>query len=365
MAVVKYHEGSFPPKHLDWVRLVPLLGRANAAVARFEGLLRAVPNTDVLLSPLTKQEAVLSSRIEGTRATLGDVLQFEAAQESRSNEIRDDIQEIMNYRSALQHAVKAREKLPLSQRLIRDAHRVLMHGVRGQHKAPGDYRKIANWIGPVGGSLESARFVPPGPERVGDLMSAWEKFLVSEALDKLVQLAILHAEFEAIHPFLDGNGRMGRLLVPLFLVEKGLLTRPNFFISEYLESRRDEYYERLLSVSRDGDWTGWCEFFLTAVIEQANQNQAKAEAILELYRAKRDWMMKQTRSVLALRALDYFFEQPIFNMSDFSTTLGVHRQSATRLVRMAREGKIVKEIQPGSGQRPALLTFPELLKIVE
>jgi len=153
------------------------------------------------------------------------------------------------------------ETLALSQRVIRDSHAVLMDGVRGQGKSPGSYRRISNWIGPAGCTMENARFVPPNPDAVPAAMDAWEKYLHSTSGDQLVQLAILHVEFEAIHPFLDGNGRLGRLVVPLFLVEKKLLTSPNFYISAYFEQHRDEYYERLRGVSRDGDWTGWCEFF--------------------------------------------------------------------------------------------------------
>jgi Fic family protein len=182
--------------------------------------LHGIPNAQVLLSPLTSQEAVLSSRIEGTQATLGEVLEFEATKEPASGDKRDDIQEVLNYRQAMRHAVNAMKTLPLSQRVVRDAHRVLMHGVRGEKKAPGEYRRTQNWIGPPGCRVEQARFVPPAADRLPDLMSAWEKYLHGAASDRLVQLAILHAEFEAIHPFLDGNGRLGRLLVPLFLVDK-------------------------------------------------------------------------------------------------------------------------------------------------
>ncbi|GMU36489.1 MAG: hypothetical protein AMXMBFR22_06800 [Phycisphaerae bacterium] len=194
MAATRYHEGKFPPAKLDWERLIPLIGPANAAVARYEGVLHGIPNAQVLLSPLTSQEAVLSSKIEGTQATLGEVLEFEAAAESATGEKRDDIQEVLNYRQAMRHAVEAMKKLPLSQRVVRDAHRVLMHGVRGENKTPEDYRRIPNWIGPAGCKVEQVRFVPPGADRVPELMSAWEKCLNGEAPDKLVQLALLHAD---------------------------------------------------------------------------------------------------------------------------------------------------------------------------
>src|SRR5690606_30534808 len=186
----------------------------------------------VLLSPLTAQEAVLSSRIEGTQATLGEVLEFEAQGDllDESTPKKADIREVLNYRAALKEAVRLLQELPLSQRLLKAAHRVLMEGVRGRNKDPGEYLRVPNWFGPPGCSLEDARYVGCDVGHLPDNMGALERYLHGDAPDRLVQLAVAHAEFEAIHPFLDGNGRLGRLLVPLFLVEKGLLSSPNFYI---------------------------------------------------------------------------------------------------------------------------------------
>ena len=365
MVPVPYHEGKFPPVELDWSRLISLIGPANAAVARYEGVLHGIPNAQVLLSPLTSQEAVLSSKIEGTQATLGEVLEFEAEEATASGEKRDDIQEVLNYRRAMWHAVEQMRTLPLSQRLVRDTHQVLLQGVRGQSKTPGEFRRILNWIGQAGCTAETARFVPPAANCVPDLMSGWEKYLHGEALDKLVQLAILHAEFEAIHPFLDGNGRVGRLLVPLFLVDKKLLTGPNFYISAYLEARREEYYERLLAVSRDSDWTGWCRFFLTAITEQAHDNEAKAKAILSLYQVRKDWIMEEIRSQYAMKALDWFFSQPIFRTSVFLNSSGIPASTAKRIVKVARDEGMLRELRPRSGRRAAIVAFPELLNIAD
>lgn len=365
MAATRYHEGRFPPAKLDWPKLIPLLGPASAAVARYEGTLRGVPNANVLLSPLITQEAVLSSKIEGTQATFGEVLEFEAGEKAASGEKRADIQEVLNYRTALRHAIRQLEKLPLSQRVIKSAHRVLMRGVRGQNKTPGEYRRGPNWIGVLGCSAQQARFVPPGAERLQDAMSGWERYLHGEAPDKLVQLAILHAEFEAVHPFMDGNGRLGRLLVPLFLVDKGLLSSPNFYISAYLETQRDEYYERLLAVSRDDDWTGWCGFFLRAMIEQARANETKATAILELYRTKKDWIAEITHSQYAIRALDWFFARPIFTTPDFVKSAKIPKPTANRIVRLAKDKGLLCEIREGKGRRSSILAFSELLNIAE
>lgn len=367
MASVKYHEGKFPPanEQLDWAQLLPLIGPASAAVARYEGVLHSIPNAHVLLAPLTSQEAVLSSKIEGTQATLGEVLEFEAAEDTAHGEKRNDIQEVLNYRKAMLHAVDAMRNLPLSQRLIRDTHRVLLHGVRGENKTPGEYRCISNWIGSSGCTMDTARFIPPGANLVPDLMSGWEKYLHGSAPDKLVQLAILHAEFEAIHPFLDGNGRIGRLLVPLFLVDKKLLSDPDFYISSYLEAHREEYYDRLLAVSRNGDWTGWCAFFLTALTEQARDNEIKAKSILALYQSKKDWIIEKTHSQHAVKALDWFFNRPIFKTSDFIASSGIPKPTAGRIIRIVRDERMLLEIRPSSGRRAAILAFSELLNIAE
>lgn len=367
---VLYHQGGFPPPHLDWPRLLPLIGPANAAIARYEGVLHGVPNPNVLLSPLTTQEAVLSSRIEGTQATLGEVLEFEAEDgpPDESTPKKADIQEVLNYRAALAEATRLMNELPLSQRLIKRTHEVLMQGVRGRNKDPGEYRRIPNWIGPEGCTVETARFVPVGADQLPEAMDAWEAYLHAEAPDipdKLVQLAVLHAEFEAIHPFLDGNGRLGRLIVPLFLFSEGLLTRPNFYLSEYLESHRDEYYDRLLGISRDGDWTGWCEFFLRGLIAQAETNQTKATAILDLYRVRKDWIAEVTHSQYAVRALDWMFERPIFKSSDFVESADIPRPTATRILRVVRDNGLLREVRPAAGRRAAVFAFSELLNLAE
>ena len=364
---VNYHLGAFPPATLDWPRLLPLIGPANAAVARFEGVLHGIPNPNVLLSPLTAQEAVLSSRIEGTQATLGEVLEFEAEgdPDDESTAKKADIHEVLNYRAALLEASQMLDDLPLSQRLIRQAHARLMQGVRGRNKSPGDYRRIPNWIGPAGCDIEQARFVPCPADRLQDAMNTWENYLHTDAPDVLVQLALAHAEFEAIHPFLDGNGRLGRLIIPLFLKAKGLLSKPNFYLSEYLENHRDEYYERLLAISRDGDWTGWCAFFLEAIIAQAQANQNKAQQIHALYNARKDWIVQVTHSQYGVRALDWFFSRPIFKTTDFLASVDIPKPTATRILRVVRDEGFLRDLRPASGRRPAVLTFPELLNISE
>lgn len=364
---VAYHLGGFPPPALDWEPLIPLLGPANAAVARYEGVLAGIPNPNVLLSPLTTREAVLSSRIEGTQATLGEVLEYEAqgALDDESTPAKADAREVLNYRAALNEGTRLMAELPLSQRLVKATHRVLMDGVRGRNKDPGEYRRIPNWIGPDGCTVEQARFVPCGADTLEGCMDDWETYIHADAPDRLVQLAIVHAEFEAIHPFLDGNGRLGRLIIPLFLFSHGLLSRPNFYLSEYLEANRGEYYDRLLAISRDGDWTGWCAFFLRGVIAQAESNSRKAVAILALHRERRDWIVEATRSQYAVRALDWMFIRPIFKTPDFVATADIPPQTARGIVRALRDAGMLRELAPSAGRTPAVLAFSELLNIAE
>ena len=365
MPPVRYHEGRFPPVEIDWEKLIPHIGPAAAAVARYDGLLAAIPSPDVLLSPLTTQEAVLSSRIEGTQATMGEVLQFEAGGEPPSPEKREDINEVLNYRSAMREAESLLRSLPLSQRVVREAHRVLMQGVRGHGKSPGEYRRVPNWIGPPGCAIEEARYIPIGADKLPDAVSVWERYLHADAPDRLVQLAVIHAEFEALHPFLDGNGRLGRMIVPLYLWQVGLIHRPMFYISAFFEARRDAYYESLLAVSRDGDWTGWTRFFLEAVRVQAEDNLAKGRAILELYQGLKKRVAEMTRSQYAIHALDWIFERPIFKTPDFVRAAGIPEATARRLLSvLSREG-VLRRLTPGRGRSGGLFVFPELLNRAE
>lgn len=366
-APVHYHFGEFPPDSLQWQDLIPQLGPASAALARYDGVLAAIPNPGILLSPLMTQEAVLSSRIEGTRTTMGEVLEYEA--DASTTELsasrREDIHEVINYRRAMALAEEQLEEIPLSLRLIRNIHEVLLDGVRGQRHAPGQFRTSPNWIGPPGSSIEDARFVPIGADKLPSALDSWEKYLHAEAPDLLVQLAILHAEFEALHPFLDGNGRLGRILVPLFLWQRGLIRQPMFYMSAYLESKRKQYFERLLAVSRDGDWTGWCRFFLTGVRLQAEDNLSKAQQILTLYEDLKPRVVEWTRSQYAIPALDRLFNYPIFTSSDFIADTEIPNSTARRLLRSFKEEGLLKEIRPARGRRPAAYTFPKLLNIAE
>lgn len=366
-APVLYHLGGFPPTEIDWASLVSLVGQANAALARYDGLVAAVPNAAVLLSPLTTQEAVLSSRIEGTNVTMGEVLEIEAGGGGDIEQPkRDDVEEIRNYRIALSVAAKAVEERPLTPHLLREAHALLMDGVRGRNKDPGAFRNEQNWIGNAGCSMDEAGYVPIPQAHLLAGLDAWALYVAGRTEpDPLVQLAISHAEFEALHPFKDGNGRLGRMIIPLFLYERKILSGPNFYMSGYLEARRDEYIERLRAISRDSDWTGWTRFFLRGLIEQATENQAKARSILELHQRMQTEVAERTHSQFSPLAVDFLFSKPIFASSHFVEGARIPRESAIRILKVLREAGVIRTVSEGAGRRAAVYAFPELLNIAE
>lgn len=366
MSPVKYHF-NFPPNNLQWKKITPLLGDTYSFIARYDSLLGVIGNKQILLSPLTTREAVLSSRIEGTQATMAEVLQFKAQgyDKELSETKRQDIYEIINYDIAMKGAVKDMQELPICNRVILKAHKKLMSGVRGHNKTPGQYRQTANWIGPEGSTKEQAHYIPPPANEVSKLMRQWEKFINSKYTDKLVQLALLHVEFEAIHPFLDGNGRLGRMLIPLFMFQKKMIQQPVFYISEYLEVYRDEYYQRLRLVSKNHDWTGWCLFFLKAVKVQAIDNLEKTKRMLSLYNNFKDRLPQLTHSQFAILLLDVIFKRPIFTLNSLVKDVNISIHTARRLVKILEENNIVKTLNKPKGRRPAIMIFPELLNIAE
>jgi Fic family protein len=365
---VYYHLGRFPPSDLHWRELIPLIGSANGCLARYDGLLSAIPNASVLLSPLTTQEAVLSSKIEGTHVTMGEVLELEAGGTPAdiTQPKRDDVEEILNYRVALRSCVDALREGPLSQHLLRQAHFLLMQGVRGREKTPGIYRQDQNWIGPRGCTIEEAGFVPIAPEHLNAGMDNWEIYMNSDSeLDPLVQLAIVHVEFEALHPFKDGNGRLGRMLIPLYLYKKGVLSSPDFYMSGYLEEHREEYQERLRAVSRDDSWTQWCAFFLQGIVQQSSENERKARAILDLYEQVKNQVVDRSHSQHAIRAVDFLFQQPIFSAPAFTDHSDIPKPTAARILALLREDGLLHTIQEGRGRRPGIYAFRQLLNVAE
>lgn len=358
---------NLPIKKVKWEALIPFIGRANRSIAQYEGVLYGVPNPEVLLAPLTTQEAVLSSKIEGTQATLGEVLKFEAGEKPEDESRRQDIQEIINYRKALKAAEEELKKRPFNINLLLRLHGILLDSVRGENKSRGRFRTTQNWIGAPGSPIEKAQFVPPEPVLVSGCLDNWEKYYHSDSLDALVQLAIVHAQFEIIHPFLDGNGRLGRILIPLFLSEKNILSRPMFYLSAYLDKHRDEYVERLRAIDRvPKGWNDWIAFFLRALDEQARKNAEKARAIMDLYEEMKQRVLAVTHSQFAVPLLDQLFERPIFQSTHLSFEAPKpSRQAIFSLLRTLRETEILKVVREGRGSRGQVLALAELVNLCE
>jgi len=344
-----------------------MIGRANRAVALFDGVLFGIANAEVLLSPLTTQEAVLSSKIEGTQATLGEVLEFEAGAPSGQDERQQDIHEILNYRKALREAEQELKTRPFTLNLLRCLHAILLDSVRGLDKSRGQFRRDQNWIGAPGTSIDQAVFVPPSPLILQECLNRWEAYYHATEVDPLVQLAVLHAQFEIIHPFLDGNGRLGRIIIPLFLHEKGLLSRPMFYLSDWLEARRDEYVRLLRELGQsEGSWNRWIIFFLTGMEQQAAANTEKARAIIALYNRLKAQIIDLTHSQYGIPLLDQIFNRPVFRSTQLQfTPRSPSRAAIAKLLGTLNKAGIVKIIKKGSGRRPAVYAFTELINLSE
>ncbi|NJC27751.1 Fic family protein [Neolewinella antarctica] len=354
---------SLPFKNLDYNKFADLTGEANRKVARYDGLLQSIVNPEVLLAPLRTKEAVLSSKIEGTQATLEEVLDFDAKLAGVPRKAAD-IDEVINYRHALLMGKHQMDRLPLSLNLIRRIHGVLMQGVRGQNAARGEFRRIQNWIGPPGSTQETATHVPPAAPEMLKALYNWEEYLHHQDIDVMVQLAIVHAQFEIIHPFVDGNGRIGRILIPLFLYHKEIIHDPVFYMSDYLESNRSDYYVALKRITQEGDWTNWVRFFLAGIIEQADKTTGQTRNIIDLYGKMKDKVVAETRSQFALPCLDFLFTSPIFTSKSFAEGSGVPTTSVNRMIKTLLISHIIECTIPAAGRAPAKYEFRPLLKIV-
>jgi len=318
------------PPRLDWSpELVAALSRADRLLGRLAGQGARLPNPHLLIRPFVRREAVLSSRIEGTQATLGELLADEAG--AATARAPEDLKEVRNYVVALEKGVARLRKLPLSLRLTRELHRALMTGVRGDSAAPGEFRRIQNWVGPPGAAIANARFVPPPPNELASCLDAWERFLHERELPPLLQAALLHYQFEAIHPFIDGNGRVGRLLVTLFLVERELLPSPLLYLSAFFEATRRDYYDLLTAVSRRGEWEPWILYFLRGIAHQATDALERVERIDALREKwRRRLASRQTKTVMAL--LDRITGNPFVTVNGAAQELGVAFTTAQRAV---------------------------------
>lgn len=351
------------PLELNYGGLISLVGESNAKLAEYNGLLQGIVNSSVLLSPLMNQEAVLSSKIEGTQATYEEVLQHEAGQHLSEDKTKD-IHEILNYRKAIILTSDYLRERPLRLSFIRQIHKILMENVRGEDKTPGEFRLIQNWIGPPGCKLENATYIPPSPLQLETFLKNWEDYLNYSDIDPLIQTAIVHAQFELIHPFLDGNGRIGRLLIPLYLYFKKTIAGPMFYLSTYLEQNREEYYMRLQGISKDQAWIEWISFFLRAIISQSINNISKVNQIKDLYQEMKEKIRKITKSQYCHKVVDSIFETPIF-AKDLIIQKGIPTPTAQKIIKQLTDAKILLILQRGSGRKPTVYCNHALINIVK
>ena len=349
------------PPELTWDSgLASLLSSADRAIGRLAGEGRRLPNPHLPIRPFVRREAVLSSRIEGTQATLGELLATEAGAAVERSPA--DLCEVGNYVVALEYGVERLQALPLSLRLVRELHERLMRGVRGDVATPGEFRRSQNWIGPAGCTLADATYVPPPPDDLLACLGAWEEFLHDDSLPPLVQAALAHSQFEAIHPFLDGNGRVGRLLITLLLAEKKVLPEPLLYLSAYFEATRQEYYARLLAVTESGDWEKWLAYFLTGVAQQAEDALGRIQRIDELLRQWRERLTKSP-SRLPERSIELFAENPFWTVTRLAERLEVAYTTAQRAIDRLEAAGIVA--QAGEAKRNRVYCAQALLDVLE
>ena len=339
--------------------LVRKLSAADRAIGELAGLGRSLPNPNLLSRALMRREAVLSSRIEGTQASLSDLVLFEV---EPTNDV-SDVREVYNYLQAVEHVLAPDRRLPVSLSLLREAHQILLTGTRGAHATPGEFRRSQNWIGPPGAVVDTATYVPP-PERLWHCLDPFEKFLhASGELPLLMAIGAIHYQFEAIHPFVDGNGRVGRLLVVLLLVEWGLLPAPLLDLSAYIEPRRDSYYSGLFNVTAQADWNGWLSFFLDVVAYQARDALKRARALQDLRERMRERTMVSRASASSARLVDALFDIPMLTIPRAQALLGVtHRAASLNIDKLVELG-ILREVQVG--RRPRLFVAPDVMAAVE
>lgn len=352
-----------PPQILAIDRLLPELTRATQAVGELKGIGRTIPNPLLLVRPLQRREAVSSSSMEGTYTTLTDLFLYEAGANERAT--RGDNREVLNYVRALEGAIDGLSTLPISTRLLRDAHRVLLSGVarhRGASVEAGELKRDQNWIG-GSGRIDSARFIPAPPAETPGALDTLMGFVNREERPSpLIDAALAHYQFEAIHPFADGNGRVGRMLITLMLIDNGTLPQPLLYMSPYLERHKDHYIDLMYAVSRDGAWEDWIAFFLQAVAESAAETISLVERLQDLQREYRERFQTARRSALMLRIVDLAFERPVRSISDFAEALGVTYGGAQNNINELIAQGVAEEV---GGTYPKLIRFPGVLEALQ
>jgi Fic family protein len=349
------------PPALEWTpRLVRVLSEADRLIGRLAGEGGRLPNPHVLMRPFVRREAVLSSKIEGTQATLGELLAAEAGAIVQRSP--DDLREVANYVAALEHGISLLRELPLCVRLIRKLHEKLMTDVRGNNATPGRFRTTQNWIGKPGSTLATATYVPPPPGEVGPCLAAWERFLHESQLPPLVTIALAHYQFEAIHPFLDGNGRVGRLLITLFLIEKKILPTPLLYLSAFFEASRPDYYGSLRAVSERGAWPDWLEYFLQGIARMSEDALSRATRINDILAQWRSSLAEESTQTPA-RVLELLSANPFITTTGVARDLKLAFTTAQRAIERLESKGIVQ--QTSEAKRDRVYCAQALLDILE
>jgi len=362
---IKYHYGQFPPSNLDYKRLMKPLSGAVDAIARFDQMLTTLKNSDILLAPLRNQEAVISSRMEGTVSTMDEILRYEADHEEgtlTNGNVRSEVIETILYQRALRSAERAMsEGAELTQHMIRSLHQVLLSWGRGARKSPGKYKDEQNYIV---GKRREVLFIPINTRDLSIGMDKLLEYINSDDSQILIKTANAHLEFEALHPFKDGNGRVGRMLITLMLWDAKVISAPHFYISGYLEERKDEYTSLMREVSESDNWTDWCEFFLNAIEAQANKNLEVANSISELYEEMKFVFSDLLASKYSINALDFIFANPVFRNGRFSSQSGIPSATARRFTPILASEGLIDVIDEASGSRSAMYRFEPMMDLV-
>ena len=356
-----FNLGELPLTDLDYNPLIAQISRANRSITAFGTSLMQIPDHALLLSPLTIKEAVASSSIENIHTTLEEVLKHEIQPNKKPEAKRDDIREVINYRRAILEAVQSLDDLPLASQVICQMHQTLLSGVRGVNKSPGRFRTSPVTISQFESGRRQVIYTPPSAQDIPRLFSNLEKYIHYDEKDPLVQAAIIHAQFEMIHPFLDGNGRTGRILMPLFLYYKKVIQTPMFYLSEYLEKHKGQYYDYLQGISKRGDWVAWVQFFLTAVIEQADISNQKVQEIQSLYSNLEKIMPEIPAAKHYINILRFIFSNPVFSTKMMIENLKIPRSSCLKILAALSEKKVVLNVGRG---RESIYTFKDLLQIL-
>ncbi|ACN14954.1 conserved hypothetical protein [Desulforapulum autotrophicum HRM2] len=363
---VSYHYDKFPPKDLDYAQFVEPLIKATDAVARYDQMLKNMHNSEILLAPLRNQEAVISSRMEGTISTMDEILKYEAdhdAETGNAANVRSEVIETILYQRALMAAQKAMaDGYLLSQSFIKGIHQRLLSFGRGASKSPGQLKNEQNYLADK--LKKKILFIPISPEKLQEGLDKLFQYIEQSTHPALVKTGIAHIEFEALHPFKDGNGRIGRMLITLMLWSSGIISAPHFYISGYLEDNKNLYIDTMRKVSEHGDWESWCCFFLEAVEQQAIRNLSIAEDIRALYEEMKTIFSEALSSKWSVNALDFVFTNPVFRNNKFTTKSGIPTASAARFARVLLEKNLILTLEEASGRRPALYSFEPLMKLV-